>query len=82
MERRVKGAVKDGGMDLSTRRARTVGSYLVTAGIPKEVVEVEGFGEVSPRIRSASSQARQKNRRVEIGVIDTIIHYTREVKEP
>ena len=68
--------------DLSTRRARTVGSYLVTAGIPKEVVEVEGFGEVSPRIRSASSQARQKNRRVEIGVIDTIIHYTREVKEP
>ena len=68
--------------DLSLRRARAVGSYLVTAGIPKEVVEVEGFGEASPRIRSASRQARQKNRRVEIGVIDTIINYEREIKNP
>ena len=68
--------------DLSLRRARAVGSYLVTAGVPKEVVEVEGFGEASPRIRSASRQARQKNRRVEIGVIDTIINYEREIKNP
>ena len=66
--------------DLSLRRARAVGKYIVTAGVPEELVEVEGFGETSPRMRSKSSEARQKNRRVEIGVIDTIINYEREIK--
>ena len=66
--------------DLSMRRARAVGKYLITAGIPEDVVEVEGFGEASPRVRARSTDARQKNRRVEIGVIDTIVNYEREIK--
>lgn len=68
--------------DLSLRRARAVGKYLVTAGVPEDTVEVEGFGEASPRARTRSTEARQRNRRVEIGVIDTIINYEREVKNP
>ena len=68
--------------DLSLRRARAVSHYLVTAGVPGEVVDVKGFGESSPRVRGVASTTRQKNRRVEIGVIDTIINYTRTVKSP
>ena len=68
--------------DLSERRAKSVSSYLVSAGIPSEVIDVEGFGEASPRVGTATSQGRQKNRRVEIGVIDTIINYSDEIESP
>ena len=68
--------------DLSERRAKSVSSYLVSAGIPSEVIDVEGFGEASPRVGTATSQGRQKNRRVEIGVIDTIINYSDETESP
>lgn len=67
---------------LSERRAQAVGGYLIEAGIPKTLVDVKGFGESAPRLKSSSRQARQKNRRVEIGVIDTIIQYAGEVTEP
>lgn len=66
--------------DLSERRAKSVTSYLVEAGIPRDLIDVEGFGEKSPRVRTATRQAREKNRRVEIGVIDTIINYAGEVQ--
>lgn len=68
--------------DLSERRAKSVTSYLVDAGIPRELIDVKGFGEGSPRVETTTRQARQKNRRVEIGVIDTIINYTGEVDSP
>jgi len=68
--------------DLSERRAKSVSSYLVDAGIPSDLIDVEGFGEGSPRVSTATQQGRQKNRRVEIGVIDTIINYSGEVESP
>ena len=68
--------------DLSERRAKSVSSYLVSAGILSELIDVEGFGEGSPRVRTTTPQGRQKNRRVEIGVIDTIINYTNEIEFP
>ena len=67
--------------ELSDRRARAVRNYLVHAGVPEAVVEAKGFGESSPSARGRSASARQKNRRVEIGVIDTVVHYTGAVKE-
>jgi outer membrane protein OmpA-like peptidoglycan-associated protein len=67
--------------ELSERRARSVTNYLVEAGIPRELVDARGFGESSPRAKTANSQGRQKNRRVEIGVIDTIINYGGEVAD-
>jgi len=66
---------------LSEGRAEAVRSYLAEAGIPGEIIEVHGFGETSPKIDSESRAARQRNRRVEIGVIDTIINYQGTVDE-
>lgn len=67
--------------NLSDRRARSVRNYLVQAGVPGEVVEAKGFGESSPAVKGSTSGARQKNRRVEIGLIDTVIHYSGQVKD-
>ncbi len=67
--------------NLSGRRARSVRDYLVQAGIPGDLVEAKGFGESSPAVKAFTSAARQKNRRVEIGLIDTVIHYTGQVKD-
>ena len=61
---------------LSEGRAQSVRDYLAEAGIPPEIIEVKGFGETSPKVRGETPLARQKNRRVEIGVIDTIINYS------
>lgn len=60
---------------LSERRAESVMKYLSAAGIPENMMQVQGFGKSSPRVNATTSTARQKNRRVEIGVVDTIIHY-------
>ena len=64
---------------LSERRADSVRAYLVEAGVPQEILESKGFGKSSPRLRGTSRQARQKNRRVEIGIVDTVVEYTGEV---
>jgi len=66
---------------LSERRADSVRSYLVEAGVPREILDSKGFGKASPRMRGTSKQARQKNRRVEIGIVDTVVEYTGEVKD-
>jgi outer membrane protein OmpA-like peptidoglycan-associated protein len=66
---------------LSERRASSVRDYLVKAGIPEDIVDTKGFGKSSPRVPAKTSDARQKNRRVEIGVVDTIINYEKVVSE-
>jgi outer membrane protein OmpA-like peptidoglycan-associated protein len=60
---------------LSERRAQAVRDYLVKAGLPDDIIEAKGFGKTSPRVEAKSNDARRKNRRVEIGVVDTIISY-------
>jgi outer membrane protein OmpA-like peptidoglycan-associated protein len=67
--------------DLSERRAKSVRDYLVKAGIPQDIVEYKGFGKTSPRVPAKTRDARKKNRRVEIGVVDTIINYEKVVSE-
>ena len=62
-------------MDLSERRAAAVRGYLVEAGIPGDIVESKGFGKSSPRVEGTSPAARRKNRRVEVGIVDTVIEY-------
>ncbi len=63
---------------LSEKRAQAVREYLVEAGIPTEIIEAEGFGEFSPAVPRKTRQARQRNRRVVIGVVDTVIDYAGE----
>jgi len=66
-------------LGLSERRATSVRRYLVQAGIPADIVDSKGFGESSPRVQGTSEAARRKNRRVEIGIVDTVIDYGSQV---
>ncbi len=60
---------------LSERRAQAVADYLIKAGVPADIITTKGYGKSSPRAQGRTSEARQRNRRVEIGVVDTIINY-------
>lgn len=64
---------------LSERRAQSVRDYLVQSGVDPEVISTKGFGKSSPRVRDRTEEARAKNRRVEIAVVDSIIDYKGEV---
>ncbi len=65
---------------LSLRRARAVRDYLVEAGLPEDVIEVHGYGKSQPLVDAKTREARAANRRVEIGIVDTIIHYEKRVQ--
>jgi outer membrane protein OmpA-like peptidoglycan-associated protein len=60
---------------LSERRAASVRDYLVKAGVPADIIAVKGFGKSNPLVQAKTQDAREKNRRVEIGIVDTIINY-------
>jgi len=62
---------------LSERRAQTVRDYLVKAGLRPEILSVEGHGKSLPLVRGSSEAARAKNRRVELGIVNTRIRYGR-----
>jgi outer membrane protein OmpA-like peptidoglycan-associated protein len=61
---------------LSERRAAAVSDYLVGAGIAAEIITTKGFGKDKPLVAGTSEGARARNRRVEIGIIDTVVQYT------
>lgn len=61
--------------DLSERRALTVRDYFVEAGIDSSIITTKGFGKTNPIVPGNSNEARAKNRRVEIGIIDTLVNY-------
>ena len=65
---------------LSERRASAVSDYLVEAGIPPELVAVHGFGQRQPLVKAKTREARALNRRVEIGIVDTIIEYEKPAR--
>jgi outer membrane protein OmpA-like peptidoglycan-associated protein len=56
-------------MNLSQRRANTVGEYLYTQGIMDQRIITIGLGEHHPIADNATSQGRQLNRRVEITLV-------------
>lgn len=60
---------------LSERRADAVRDYLVEAGIDPQIITIRGFGKTEPLVDGTSPEARQKNRRVEIGIIDTVVDF-------
>jgi len=56
--------------ELSLRRAAAVKSYLASAGIPEEMIDVEGYGETRPAVPGASTEPEhQQNRRVEFVIV-------------
>jgi OOP family OmpA-OmpF porin len=56
--------------DLSDRRAASVKEYLVSAGIPAERLESQGFGESRPIAPNDTPENLQRNRRTELTVIE------------
>ena len=68
-------------LELSEARAAAVEDYLIEAGIDPGIITMKGFGKANPLVRGTSSDARAKNRRVEIGIIDTVIKYHSLVDE-
>jgi outer membrane protein OmpA-like peptidoglycan-associated protein len=62
--------------ELSERRARSVRDYLVEAGIGPEIITTKGYGKSKPLVEGKTPEARAKNRRVEIGIVDTILDFT------
>jgi len=62
-------------LKLSERRAQAVRDYLVQAGLDPKIITTKGYGESDPRVPGDSPEARAKNRRVEIGLVDTTLHF-------
>jgi chemotaxis protein MotB len=56
--------------ELSVARATTVVRFLQDAGIPPERMVASGRGEYSPVASNDTAEGRQKNRRIEIMLID------------
>ena len=78
----VNGHTDDVGSDtynqgLSERRAQAVRDYLVKAGLPADILDVEGHGKALPLVNGTSDKARAQNRRVELGIVNTQIRYGR-----
>ncbi len=53
-------------MDLSQRRAEAVRLYLISQGVPQEMIKAQGIGPDRPVADNRSPEGRANNRRVEI----------------
>ncbi|MBZ0331805.1 TolC family outer membrane protein [Halomonas sp. ANAO-440] len=51
---------------LSQRRADSVADYLVSQGVPRNLIETRGYGSRQPVASNDTAQGRQQNRRVEV----------------
>jgi outer membrane protein OmpA-like peptidoglycan-associated protein len=57
-------------MNLSKKRAEAVKKYLVSKGVSAERLKTEWFGQTRPIAPNTTPEGRQKNRRVEMLIID------------
>jgi len=57
-------------LKLSLDRADSVKNYLVSKGIPEDVLTTQGFGKRKPRASNATERGRTLNRRVEFFIIE------------
>jgi chemotaxis protein MotB len=55
-------------LGLSTRRASTVVTFLVSQGVNPSIISAKGFGETHPEASNDTPQGRAANRRIEITV--------------
>jgi len=51
---------------LSMRRARSVQAELIRDGVPRNVIDIHGYGETHPLVPTAPGVREPQNRRVEI----------------
>lgn len=55
---------------LSERRAQAVRDYLVQHGVGADRLVVRGYGEDRPKVPNTSERNRERNRRVELVVLE------------
>lgn len=70
----IEGHTDDTGKDdynqtLSEKRAKAVADFLVSKGINGSRITQKGYGEAQPKYPNDNETNRQKNRRVELGII-------------
>lgn len=56
-------------MSLSEKRAKAVSAYLVSKGVAESRLTIKWYGETQPKYPNDTEENRQKNRRVELGII-------------
>ncbi len=56
--------------NLSTKRAQEIVKYLNTKGIPSSRLKAKGYGKTKPLDTAPTEEARAKNRRVELKILD------------
>jgi outer membrane protein OmpA-like peptidoglycan-associated protein len=57
-------------MDLSARRAQSVGAYLVSTGVAANRINSVGMGETAPTATNDTAAGRAINRRVEVTILN------------
>ncbi len=72
---RIEGHASDEGtpqwnLRLSRKRAEAVMKYLIKKGVKSSRLSYEGFGDSRPLINEKTEEARAKNRRVEVRILD------------
>jgi outer membrane protein OmpA-like peptidoglycan-associated protein len=60
---------------LSERRAQAVMGYLIEAGVSEDILTMKGMGKSMPLVAETTEEARARNRRVEIAIVDTMIEF-------
>jgi chemotaxis protein MotB len=53
-------------LELSSARADSVARYLVSKGVPSNIISAQGFGDSRPVASNSTPEGRAKNRRVDI----------------
>jgi len=57
-------------LTLSQKRAQSVVDYLIEKGIDPTVLRAKGYGEVNPIAPNDTKEGREKNRRIEIKILE------------
>lgn len=65
-----QGSVEDNKL-LSERRAQSVVDYLVSQGVDADRLKPEGYGELLPLVQNVTSADRERNRRIEVRVLQS-----------
>ncbi|MEQ1440027.1 OmpA family protein [Fontimonas sp. SYSU GA230001] len=55
---------------LSENRAQAVKEYFIAHGVPESQMSVKGYGESEPRDTNATFEGRERNRRVELRILN------------
>lgn len=82
----VNGHTDDVGTDeynqkLSERRAQSVYDYLIEAGVPAGIMTAKGWGKTKPLVEAKTNEARARNRRVELGIVNSRVNYQRAAEK-